>query len=306
MAIRNTIDKLMDGTVFLVFPRAKYYRNIGVDYTLQVFDKIPGVIGSLPEKSAEFIEKNLTDYKNRVYLNVIGQYSLINMDIFGIDLKERRDETHKAAIAAGLLWYGIKLIDNHADEGGMQVEDVCDFLNLTKDSLKSRKHVNTGDKEVDTLINSTNDLIYSGYAGNPADYMDSLEQVCESEINYILSPKELMVENTIKRGAASANLNNSVLNSFIPEYPGKCREFVVEQVITGQLFDDYKDLEIDRQHGRGYDDSQVGKLKKEGLNHFYKHFAALPDMKTKWRNANFIALATLFYVKELLGVKEKS
>ena len=156
------------------------------------------------------------------------------------------------------------------------------------------------------MINSTSSLLYSGYVGEPLDYMGSLQELCYSESRYLFSHQKEKINAAKEVGTKSAQLTINLVQQYIPEYPNNFERFLIEQGITGKLFDDFKDVKIDRDLGRGYDNRKVLNLALQGIRHFYRHFKVLPTFQSKWRNLNFIILASLFHIEELLGRKEKS
>jgi hypothetical protein len=91
-----------------------------------------------------------------------------------------------------------------------------------------------------------------------------------------------------------------------PAYPGGNDRFLIEQGIFGRLFDDIKDKEIDRAEGHGYRKEDIPKLYAEAAKTFFGHYSVLPDLGSKWRNTNFIALALFFQAREKVGLQDRT
>lgn len=302
--IKNYLYKGIDSIVLQIFRRAKYYRDLGLQYKTYAGQTLPKIFNSLNKDHSNFLEENLKPYGNYAYLEVQGQTALIDMDICGIKLEERQPDANKAALTTGLVWFAIKLIDNYIDKYTLTNYKLIDFLNLTKESWKENKQIDSKYQEEKILINSTHNLLYSGYLGEPSHYMGSLEELADAEIKYSSSPKTKRIVFAKEEGIKAAQLTINLIQQYILEYPGIFRNFILEQGRTARLIDDFKDRSIDKKLGRGYNSDLY--LALNVIKHFIKHFSYLPTIKSKWRNLNFIVLAELFHIREILGVKESA
>lgn len=306
MRCKTQLYNIIDNATLFLFRRAKYYRDIGIQYRSYLGKELPEALNSLGKKHRSYLERNLMEYKNWAYLDVQGQALLIDMDICKIDIESNQPKSNQSALAAGLLWYSIKLADNYIDENSTSKAELEDFIYLIEESWKNRGEVKLPNKEKQRIINSTSDLIHSGYVGQPAGYISNLEGLCNAELKYSFSRESEKVEYAKTVGKKSAELTINLTKQYIPEYPNGLEDFIIEQGITGKLFDDFKDIKKDRELGRGYQTKEIPNLMLQGIIHFYRHFEALPSLESKWRNLNFIALASIFHLREMLGIKEKS
>jgi hypothetical protein len=197
------------------------------------------------------------------------------------------------------------LIDNYIDENSLKKNELEDFLSLAQESWINGKQIKIFNPYKKKIIESTSSLIHSGYVGNPLEYAKNLKELCDSELKYINCCQN-RVESSKLVGKKSAELTIQLTKQFILDYPKNMEDFLIEQGITGKLFDDFKDLNLDRKSGRGYKNKEIPNLLMQGVKHFYRHFKAIPSINQKWRNVNFIALASIFHINEILGLKEKS
>ncbi|HII16163.1 MAG TPA: hypothetical protein HA362_07700 [Nanoarchaeota archaeon] len=302
MNCRKTMAGALDAAVLGIFRRARYHQELGDRYMAYANGMLPKAFGNCYRA---FLEGQLKNYKNLAYLQVQGQTLLIDMDIIGVDIEANGQKTNQAAFATGLLWYSIKLLDNIIDENNLKGNELADFLHAAQESWASGKTMH-GTSEKEHVINATACVLNSGYAGRPDGYMRALTELCDAELGYIYSKRGQKVEHAKAVGKTSAELTIRLVEQYMPGYPYGCEEFLIEQGITGKLFDDFKDRRIDREQGGGYEESEIRGLAAQGLRHFYRHFKALPSFRARWRNFNFIVLASLFHAKELLRTKEKS
>lgn len=306
MELKSIIYDAIDKLALEVFPRAEYYRDLGLQYKEHIKNELPKVFKALGKGDSCFLERNLEEYGNFAYLDVQGQTLLIDMDICNIDIEKMRPLPNRVAFAVGLLWYSIKLIDNYIDENRIRKSELEDFLAMTIDSWKNDKRLRIPHFEKNILINSTSFLINSGYVGTPKSYIAELEGLCDAEVESFNCTHKEKINAAKVIGRKSAELTTALTKQYIPEYPNGCERFLAEQGITGKLLDDFKDRNIDREFGRGYETKEIPNLIVNGLKHFYRHFGALPNLGQKWKNLNFIVLASLFHVRELTGKKERS
>ncbi len=306
MRNKDRLYDLADAAILSVFRRGRYYRELGNQYKGYVQERLPEIFGSIDNQSSSHLQRGLDEYRNWAYLDVLGQTLLIDMDICGVNIERRQPKPNEAALATGLLWYSMKLSDNYIDDNNLNGSHLEDFLSIAKESFRKERRVTLTNKDEERLINCVHDLINSGYIGKPAGYITRIEDLCNAELSYLSSHGKEKVEAAKVVGKISAELTLELAKQYVPEYPNGCENFLIEQGITAKLFDDFKDIKIDREYGRGYDLNEIPNLKIEGIIHFYRHFKELPKFKSKWKNLNFIALASLFHLKELLGKKEKS
>ena len=305
MGYKKQLSNIIDSAVLSVFQRARYHRELGMQYINYARNELPNVLQATGKEHSSYLEKNLCDYKNWAYLDVQGQALLIDMDICNIDIESMQPKPNQAGLATGLLWYSIKLVDNYIDENSLRKRELEDFISLVQDSWKNGKQVKISSPEKQKIINSTSSLIHSGYIGYPSKYFGKIKDLCDADLLYI-SSSENKVGSSKEVGRKSAELTIQLAKQYIPEYPNGMEEFLIEQGITGKLFDDFKDINLDRKFRRGYENKEIPNLMIHGIKHFYRHFKALPTAEQKWKNINFIALAALFHVREILGEKEKS
>lgn len=305
MGYKKQLSKIIDSAVLSVFQRARYHRELGMQYINYARNELPSVLHAVGKEHSSYLENNLANYKNWAYLDVQGQALLIDADICNIDVKSRQPAPNQAALATGLLWYSIKLVDNYIDENSLRKRELEDFISLAQDSWRNGNLVKILSPEKQKIINATSSLLHSGYVGNPSGYLGKIKELCDADLLYI-SSCENRVESSKEVGRKSAELTIQLAKQYIPEYPNGLEEFLIEQGITGKLFDDFKDINLDRKFGRGYENKEIPNLMIQGIKHFCRHFKTLPTIEQKWRNINFIALAALFHVREILGEKEKS
>jgi len=288
-----------------IFPKYESYKQFGVELKKRAKEQLPEVFDSLGIEISRHLAENIEPYPNWAYFEVQAQTLLIDMDIVGIHDVTLSERSWDAAFAVGLPWYAIKLVDNEIDKPGMTYPEVEDFLDAILETWQHNHVESSLSGRQQQIAEATNALIHSGYVANPETYIPIYDQLTQAEKRRWNSDPSNRVNLGKQVFVLCADLTINTAQHYVPEFPNGCEDFIREQGITGGIFDDWKDRIIDFPEDEGYSPLQKINIITQGVYHVGNHFLALP-IKAQWKNAGFLALASMFHVQEALGYKGRS
>ena len=282
------IYEAIDRVILAISPKVGEYRSLG---NLILEDRAR-VISDLDVslQARGYLQEKENDSAYVSYWNVNAQYSLIHVDVFG--LNPRLPEAREAAAEIGFTFQWIKTADNLVDEHeGDKLE-----------KLQSSYEILFGDG----LINSPNEaFFYDGFQlldpisqGAIKKVYFGLENQIKAETN-----KERMFHRIAYDSVIGA-LQFDLLAKYL-DLPVHARKFFANIGVAAAAFDDVKDYQLDKDLGMGYEGEYRPQLMMAFAKHYLKALSSL-SFREKRRHFSFLALGSLFEMRELFGLKDRT
>lgn len=302
---------LLDKAVLSTFKKVEEYRDVGslyLDYEKSEMKKIEKTI---PQSIKKTFLNSLENPAVTAYLEVLGQLTIIDLDIAGYNVNKEIDKSLKASFSVGLAKYNIKLIDNLIDKKENNLDHKANllkgFLYLMKNKGDDSKLKNMMHKKE---VLNTAEIISCLQNIEPLDKLSShyttLENLVISEINNQSAKNDIEKYNAaVNVGKYSGELVLDIISDFFPEFRERMEKHYLAKGKAANIFDDLKDFKLDRKNTEGYSINAIPLLLAGFSKEFAKSFIYLKP-KSAWKYFNFLMLGGLFQIQELVGLKERS
>ena len=236
----------------------------------------------------------------RAYHEVQGQLALIDADIFDLVGEEYTERDLICAFDVGNFFYQAKLVDERLSGSDMPLDEKVEILEKATGPLLG------GEPSSDRDLNSIAQIRRS----IPFSVNEDILRICfktRSAVSRALYPLE--DEERLTVSSEIGSLMGDAMFSIMGEHyemPLWSREFLIQQGLTANLFDDVKDFCLDRRIGGGYSLSFYPRLVKEFVSNFYGIHDTFPTSEEARRFWTFMTLGIGFQAEELLGLKERT
>jgi len=279
--------------------RLKKYLQAGQLYHSFLERRIEELEETMPLPGRAYFRSTMNRPDIRAYHEVQGQLSLIDADVFGLvgDYGERDLE---CAFDVGNFFYQIKLVDNMLDESEGSLEEKVELIERAKGALLRGEP--SSDRDINYLAQISRSIPF------PLN-QEMLGIILRLRSGAVQSLSPLGGKERMEVSSTMGDLMGEAMYEIMGEHyemPVWSREFLAQQGMTANLFDDVKDFRLDRRKKHGYSLSFYPELVGNFLHNFRKTHKTLPTFEEKKRFYTFMGLGIGFQLEELFGLKERS
>ncbi|MGV8141997.1 MAG: hypothetical protein ACP5NW_06155 [Candidatus Woesearchaeota archaeon] len=291
--------------MMLIFPRVKEYENIGSEVTQYCNNRFRQISHGMDARTREYLERYYNTPSFRAYVLVMAHITYIDYDVFHEDARIIKNRLFEAGFRIGMDWLLIKIMDEMIDRKIFDHHRTSLVLDDFEKAINGKDFNNINPSNGDTyyFLDAVRSF-QKHYRQSPerekaGQYLRTSNEKFLSRIKFT---RKLLYAKAIGKYSADISLHDMILEG-IP-VSTQFSEFIREKGMAGNLFDDWKDYNIDRQQGIGYDDKRF-KILCTFLKQYWKTLKTM-DLKAKARFMDFCILAGLFQISELVKLKERT
>ena len=272
--------------------RVKKYFDAGLEFEHQSETRLELLARNLSLKSREYVGRTLAIPSIRAYHDVQGQLSLIDADIFGLVPGDYKEKDFSCAFAMGQIFYGIKLVDNILDtRQDIPIEDKLKLL------YGVNQRVNGDVASVLEILSSCQIQLVN---------RNLLSALRENAIRSLFS---ISNSERLRSSVFIGNNMGMLMYDIMSKYylmPSWSEDFLRIQGETANVFDDLKDIGVDRKRGQGYSLSYMPALMTTFFEGYLDLHKTFPDLEALKRFYSFMTLGIGFQIEEFFGVKSRT
>ncbi len=242
-----------------------------------------------------YFEKRANEADFKAYWDVPAQYCLIHVDVFAQDAKSK--EAHDAVAEIGKTFQWIKSVDDFVDE-----TKYCRVTNLMSlaDLLISKET----SKEA-RIASATGHFVKENYDSLSQETKDQFWKVYKEELLQCTHDDAARYEHRGNTGYLLGQLEFQILKKHLPNFPQRAEKFLALNGKAAAYFDDFKDFQLDRKNGYGYNTNMRPTLLTGCLENTLKGFKLL-SIPEKQKHFAFLVLGGLYQLRELIGIQERT
>jgi len=309
--LKQNVYNLINKAVTSLLPKVEDYRNYGKIYREYKDTQLNELKKDIPKNSRNLYKESLEEYSTKSYLEIIGQLTLIDLDIADYNIKKDLDKSLETSLSVGLTNYSIKIIDNLIDKKENHLDYKSKLLNGFLHLIKTK-----GDNSLLKEISKKEDILKTGeiiktlqntkYMEKLHLHRETLENLVKSELSNQKAENNLEKYNSaLGVGKYSGKLVVDIISDYFPNFRERMEKHYIAKGKSANLFDDLKDFKIDKENKEGYTNSAIPLLLTSFSKEFVKSFIYLKP-KSAWRYFNFLVLGGLFQLQEVVNLKERS
>ncbi len=285
MGIHNLVDK----AIVSAWPRVQYYRDLGVDV---VHDREMALHpGTLSLEAQTYLTTRNVETAFRAYWTVPAQFCLIQVDVFGEDA--HTPAARKGVQEIGRVFQWLKAADDFVDEqGDSRVRNLENLYTL----LQAEREPATGAESYILEVHKSFDR----------DTKNRLNTVYQNELRQCNATND--EERYRARAEVGKTLGRSeaeILKMYVEGLPDSITPFLELTGVGGAYFDDFKDFDLDKNKGYGYETNMRRKLLSGFATNLTRAMRMLTFQQAR-RECAFLALGGLYQVRELIGMQERT
>lgn len=284
----------------LYFGRLKKYLNAGKLYASFSESKLEELSRNLSPPSRCYLKHTLSQPNILAYHEVQGQLTLIDADIFYLIQNDYQNQDLQCAFNVGQFFYDIKIVDSFIDNRlDLSIEKRIDLLNSAEEAILGKANY-TRDNEFNNIIEILSSSRILGQSHKKI--LDNIKCNVSRSLKKIPDKNRLFTTEEI--GADMGKIMHSLMKESYPEIPDWTENFLIQQGIAANIFDDMKDFSIDRKRNQGYSFQYLPVLFTDFWYHFFKTHKM--PLKSLPRFYTFMFLGSVFQLEELFHFKSRT
>ena len=289
--MKKILYQTIDNAILAASHKVGDYRKLGAQVIEDRKKRTPTTNNLHDDLLVYFLQKQ-GDAAFQAYWDVLAQYCLIHVDVFGLDTGSNQAKNAVAEIGRVFQW--LKIADDIADERE----------GSKRDNPQGIQDIITGTQ----LPKNPNERLFlEEYRNLQLQDNTYIDQFFRLEVAQCTARNDSeRYRQRGKIGSVLGKLEYEILKKYLPDFPSRAEKFFALGGVAGAYFDDFKDFDLDRGKGQGYE-REITRLKLlyGWVSNTFKAMQSLQP-KEQRNHLNFLMLAALYQLRELIGIKERT
>jgi hypothetical protein len=304
--IINNIYFLTDKTILNLFPRVSKYREYGKLSTQFCISKFNKILSKATTKERNYILSFIHKTDVWAYMDVTAQIHLIDYDIINGDITNQLPNILNASFKTGIDFLFIKIADDFQDKNLIPKNKLNLFFDEFEKAMLNEELIETN--ELPNICNSFISFVKKSQqnfpiSNNRKKIIRFLKKANYKSMFSLPFHRKVLYSKMVGKLCADLTLDNFKI--YLTNIKPIFSNFIKNKGITGNLFDDLKDYNLDIVEGHGYPSNKKFYLFLEMLKNFSNTFFKI-NLNSKVKLMNFCVLAGLFQIREFVNLKGKT